>query len=312
MASFSPKRAIAVDPLDRRVVALVGDQVAGVTGHRMVRVVVDLGAGDDRAATRRAGAVSDRIIRVLAWPRSPRKMMSCPASRAFSSCGQHRVLVAEHARRPAAGRPGCVAAALRRTSSFTGTDSHPDSRSWPSVAGREVMALSLSPPTGTLRRGRPGGAATCGAGSAVAGGPIGALPSDPWRSGDVAGGGRRRAAAAGLASEDFDDRDWAAIAVPGHWRSTAAFATTDGPLLYRRRFEAQRPPARRARVAAARRDLLPGRRLARRELRRATPRATSSPTPSRSPRRWRDRVRARPGRRAGLLAARATRRPSAT
>jgi beta-mannosidase len=38
-----------------------------------------------------------------------------------------------------------------------------------------------------------------------------------------------------------DDSGWAPIEVPGHWRSTAAFATSDGPLLYRRRFEHERP-----------------------------------------------------------------------
>ena len=38
----------AVHPLDRRVVALVGDQVAGVAGDRGVGVVVDLRAGHDR------------------------------------------------------------------------------------------------------------------------------------------------------------------------------------------------------------------------------------------------------------------------
>ena len=31
--------------------------------------------------------VSERIMRVLAWPRSPRKTTSWPASRAFSSWG---------------------------------------------------------------------------------------------------------------------------------------------------------------------------------------------------------------------------------
>jgi beta-mannosidase len=44
-----------------------------------------------------------------------------------------------------------------------------------------------------------------------------------------------------------DDGGWEPIAVPGHWQSVPAFATTDGPLLYRRRFEAARPePAERA------------------------------------------------------------------
>jgi beta-mannosidase len=37
---------------------------------------------------------------------------------------------------------------------------------------------------------------------------------------------------------DLDDRSWAEVAVPGHWRSDPAFAGSDGPLLYRHRFEA--------------------------------------------------------------------------
>src|SRR4051812_30123781 len=37
---------------------------------------------------------------------------------------------------------------------------------------------------------------------------------------------------------DFDDAGWEPILVPGHWRSTPAFAASDGPVLYRRRFPA--------------------------------------------------------------------------
>lgn len=40
----------------------------------------------------------------------------------------------------------------------------------------------------------------------------------------------------------FDDEAWDPVAVPGHWRSTPAFADSDGPLWYRRRFDAD-PPA---------------------------------------------------------------------
>ena len=43
--------------------------------------------------------------------------------------------------------------------------------------------------------------------------------------------------------DDFDDGAWEAVEVPGHWRSAAAFAGSDGPLLYRRRFEAGAPGA---------------------------------------------------------------------
>jgi beta-mannosidase len=41
----------------------------------------------------------------------------------------------------------------------------------------------------------------------------------------------------------FDDLDWAPIEVPGHWRSNPAFAGHDGEVLYRIRFDAERPAA---------------------------------------------------------------------
>jgi beta-mannosidase len=37
--------------------------------------------------------------------------------------------------------------------------------------------------------------------------------------------------------DDHADADWHDLEVPGHWRSTPAFADSDGPLLYRRRFD---------------------------------------------------------------------------
>lgn len=40
---------------------------------------------------------------------------------------------------------------------------------------------------------------------------------------------------------DVDDRGWAEVQVPGHWRSTLDFADSDGPLLYRRRFSIPEP-----------------------------------------------------------------------
>ncbi|MGI8492294.1 MAG: glycoside hydrolase family 2 protein [Acidimicrobiales bacterium] len=38
---------------------------------------------------------------------------------------------------------------------------------------------------------------------------------------------------------DLDDSGWEAVEVPGHWRCAPTFAASDGPLLYRRRFEAE-------------------------------------------------------------------------
>ena len=46
-----------------------------------------------------------------------------------------------------------------------------------------------------------------------------------------------------FAEPAVDDSAWEPIAVPSHWRSTPAFADSDGPLLYRTRFEAARPEA---------------------------------------------------------------------
>lgn len=53
----------------------------------------------------------------------------------------------------------------------------------------------------------------------------------PWRAA-TADEDLRRA----FAEDGFDDDGWEPVAVPGHWRSTAAFAESDGPLLYRTRF----------------------------------------------------------------------------
>ena len=60
--------------------------------------------------------------------------------------------------------------------------------------------------------------------------------SGEWRAA-VADEGLRRA----FADRDGDDEGWERITVPGHWRHTPAFADSDGPLLYRRRFEADGP-----------------------------------------------------------------------
>ncbi len=43
--------------------------------------------------------------------------------------------------------------------------------------------------------------------------------------------------------DEPDSPSWEPIDVPGHWRSTPAFAETDGPLLYRTRFDHDRPTA---------------------------------------------------------------------
>lgn len=46
-----------------------------------------------------------------------------------------------------------------------------------------------------------------------------------------------------FADPELDDTGWEPIAVPSHWRSSPAFAATDGPLLYRTRFPTPDPVA---------------------------------------------------------------------
>ena len=76
----------ACEPGDRSVIALLGDDVAAGCGDRVEWILGDLAAGEDRRLLIEQ-ATSARMIRDLAWPRSPRKMMSCPASIAFSIGG---------------------------------------------------------------------------------------------------------------------------------------------------------------------------------------------------------------------------------
>lgn len=59
----------------------------------------------------------------------------------------------------------------------------------------------------------------------------------PWRA-TKADEARRRE----LALEDLSNAEWAEVAVPSSWRSEAAFADLDGPLLYQTRFTTNPPP----------------------------------------------------------------------
>ena len=49
-----------------------------------------------------------------------------------------------------------------------------------------------------------------------------------------------------FAEPELDTDGWERVAVPGHWRSVPAFAGTDGPLVYRTRFEAGAEGGRRS------------------------------------------------------------------
>lgn len=58
----------------------------------------------------------------------------------------------------------------------------------------------------------------------------------PWKA-IVADDDLRRA---GIGLDVVDD-NWADVSVPGHWRSEPGLTTSDGPILYRHRFEQSRP-----------------------------------------------------------------------
>ena len=49
-----------------------------------------------------------------------------------------------------------------------------------------------------------------------------------------------------MADPSLDDSGWHLLDVPGHWKNADAYSNSDGPLLYRRRFEARGEPERRS------------------------------------------------------------------
>ena len=172
-----------------------------------------------------------------------------------------RLLVAQHAARRAGSPEAILATALRRTSSLTGRDCQPDSRSWPRVAGREDMPGTLPPSFPSL----PPRVATS----------IDRVrsPGPGLRSGRVwtcpARGARRSPTTTCAATPSNPSTTTAAGSrspCPGTGGRRRPSPTRDGPLIYRTRFELDTGPERRPPLARARRHLLPGRRVARRRL----------------------------------------------
>ena len=95
----------------------------------------------------------------------------------------------------------------------------------------------------------------------------------------------RRAAAGSSPTRISTTAAGPSVPVPGHWRSTPEFADADGPLLYRRRFEAGRRAVAAGAAVAGCSSTGSSTRATSGSTgpTSATPRATSSPTPSRSP-----------------------------
>ena len=153
----------------------------------------------------------------------------------------HRVLVARTPLK--SGSPAATfSIACSRTSCLTGRDTQPDALSAPSVVGR-------SSPCGghvAMRRTYPGVPADGHAGTRSPGATahLATLSSMSARGDWVATEADDDVRRHGIGL-DADDHDWTPVAVPGHWRDTPKFATSDGPLMYRHRFTSE-PPARAA------------------------------------------------------------------
>jgi hypothetical protein len=87
VASFSPKRvsrctqAMGVSSPSANTRSRAWRDT-GLYGSSLISLPATIGIHSSSSST------SDRIMRVFAWPRSPRKMTSCPASTAFSSWGR--------------------------------------------------------------------------------------------------------------------------------------------------------------------------------------------------------------------------------
>ena len=159
------------------------------------------------------------------------------------------------------------ATALARISSLTGRDSHPEARSSPSVRGTSggVVARRCHG-TGRTSRGRSradrrraDAARDLAVGRAVSD----AASGSSWTGARV---GRRRPPPRRHRPRRSTTATGPRSPCPGHWRSHPEFAASDGPLLYRRRFEHAAAAPRPAPLGHVRRHLLPGRRVARRRL----------------------------------------------
>ena len=198
-------------------------------------------------------------------------------------CPRSRAPRGRAARRPGSGRWRCAAAPPSPGPRPTPTRGA--GRRWRARGARlvDVMRANLSPGPRHRRRDRPPG------GGRPRQRPV---PSAaPWSStGTWRAARRRRRPAPHLARGRLRRRRLGGRRrCPGHWRSTPAFADTDGPLLYRRSFDAIGPGRGPPRLADLRRPLLPRRRVARRRLPRRHRGLLRSRTPSRSPTRSRAR-----------------------
>src|SRR5690606_25927939 len=266
-----------------------GDEVAGVPRHRVVGVVVDLAAGDDRhPLVEQPDEGADHAgLRLAALAEEDDVV---PGEQGVLELGQDGVLVAEHrrdqllpggdagdgvaadlllhrdggpARGPElaqSGGPWCVRHARQPTGPLPRrvptagaalpcpepwTRRPERSATWPTAGVRPRPTSTSDGPTptttSTTATGRRSGCPGTGARRPPS-------PAPTARSCTGAASRRRRPRPADgplrrlYTAHAFADGDWPEVRVPGHWRSSPAFAGSDGPVLHRCRFEAPPPP----------------------------------------------------------------------
>ena len=251
---------VAVHPLDRRLVAALGDEQTrraarpGAYGSSLISLPATIGIHSSSRLGERADDAGLRLA-----PLAEEDHVVAGEQRVLE-LREDGVLVADDARRRAARPRRCGRWRSPRTSSLTGRETQPLARSSPRVAGSghgcTVPLSARSDPNGAVRL-------------AALRGPYHALPSSAV---DLA----RHVAGARVADGDLAPalrrprlrrrRLGRGRRVPGHWRSTPAFAASRRPAAVPaplRRAAARPGPAR---LPRARRRLLLRRRLARRRL----------------------------------------------
>ncbi len=236
---------VAVDPVDGSGIAHLGHQVAGVFARRVVGVVVDFAAGDDRhPLVEQAGETADDAGLGLATLTEEDHVV--PSQEGVLQLGHHRVLVAQHPCEQ--GLTGGDAG--HRIAADLLLHRH----------GLPARRLQLRQVRCTVHHARTLSAAHLSTASAAS--TVHPMElSGRWVA-CVADDEVRRSAV-GL---DHDDSAWTEVAVPGHWRLH--------PRVRRQRRPADVPPPlpppptrrRRAPLHHSRRHPLPGRRVARRRL----------------------------------------------
>ena len=130
---------LAVHPLDRGLVAALGDEHAGVVRDRVVGVVVDLAPRDDRhPLVEQPDERADHARLGLARARRGRSRRG--GEQRVLELRQHGVLVPDHAVDDRLARRRCAGPTFSRTSCFTGREVQPLARSSPRVPGRVMQA----------------------------------------------------------------------------------------------------------------------------------------------------------------------------